>query len=79
MATVKVSKRTYERLNNIAGRMREDLRRPVSIDEALESAMKTSGLRPSDFAGTFLLDDVEAKEISKELSRFWSRWQSRKD
>jgi hypothetical protein len=79
MATVKVSKETYEKLNKMAGKMRASLNRPVSMDEALESAMKKTGLKPSDFAGTLILGDREATEISEDLSRFWSRWQSRKD
>jgi hypothetical protein len=78
MATVKVSKETYEKLNNLAGKMRAKAHRPVSMDEALDSAMNISRLRPSDFAGTFIVSEREATEIFEELSRFWSRWQSRK-
>jgi predicted transcriptional regulator len=77
MATVKLSKETYEKLNELAGKMRARLHRPVSIDEALESAMKSS-LKPSDFAGTFVSTDPEVEAIFGELIRFWSRWQSRK-
>jgi hypothetical protein len=73
MATVKVSKETYERLNELAGELRVRLHRPVSMDEVLDSAMKAKSPRPSDFAGTFVTTDREVKEISRELSRFWSR------
>jgi hypothetical protein len=79
MATVKVSRETYEKLNEVAGELRVRLHRPVSMDEVLESAMKARSLRPSDFAGTFVTSDREAKEISRELSRFWSRWRSPSD
>jgi hypothetical protein len=72
MATVRVSKRTYEKLSNLAGRMRRKFGRLVSIDEAFKSAMKTDGLKPSDYSGTLMLDDSEADEISEGLSRFWS-------
>lgn len=48
--------------------------RPVSMDEVLDSAMKERSLRPSDFAGTVVMTDREADEISLELNRFWSRW-----
>jgi hypothetical protein len=78
MATVKVSKETYKKLNKLAGKMRASLHRPVSIDEALESAMKVDGLKPSDFAGTFIMGDREAVEISEELTKFWSRWRFQK-
>lgn len=79
MATVKVSKETYERLNELAGELRARLRRPVSMDEVLDSTMKARNPRPSDFAGTFVMTDREVNEISRELSRFWSRWQSPRD
>ena len=79
MSTIKVSKETYEKLNERAGKLRARLRRPVSIEEALDSAMKTAGQRPSDFAGTLVLSDKEASEIAKNLSEFWSRWQSQRE
>ena len=40
--------------------------------------MKIRWLKPSDFAGTFILADCEAIEISQELAKFWSRRQSPK-
>jgi hypothetical protein len=79
MATVKVSKETYEKLNELAGKLRARLHRPVSMDEVLDSAIKARSLRPSDFAGTFVLGDQESDELSQELTRFWSRWQSQSD
>jgi len=79
MATVKVSKETYERLNEMAGKLRARLHRPVSMDEVLDSAIKAGSLRPSDFAGTFVLDDREFEDLSQEMSGFWSRWQSQSD
>lgn len=50
--------------------------RPVSMDEVLDSTMKARELRPSDFAGTVIMTDREADEISRELNRFWSKWRS---
>jgi hypothetical protein len=76
MSTIKVSKETYEKLNERAGKLRARLRRPVSLDEVLNSAMKSRSPRPSDFAGTLVLSDREADEIGNDLSEFWSRWQS---
>jgi len=40
--------------------------------------MKKKGLKPSDFAGTFIMDDYETIVIFAKLTRFWSRWQSPK-
>ncbi|MDV3278466.1 MAG: hypothetical protein LYZ69_08390 [Nitrososphaerales archaeon] len=74
MATVKVSKKTYRELNEIAGKLRARLRRPVSVDEAIEFAMKQNRLKPSDFAGSLSLTNEEEAQISKSLEEFWSRW-----
>ncbi len=74
MATVKVSKKTYRKLNQIAGRLRASLGKPVSVDETIEFAMKHSRLKPSDFAGSLSLTDEEEGWISKSLEEFWSRW-----
>jgi len=79
MATVKVSEETYAELNRIAGRMRADLNRPVSIDEALETVLEKGRLKPSDFAGAFIMSDREEKEISESLRRSWSRWRSQSE
>jgi hypothetical protein len=65
MATVKVSKETYERLNELAGELRARLHRPVSMDEVLDAAINAKTLRPSDFAGTFVLDDRELEGLSQ--------------
>ncbi len=76
MATVKVSRETYEKLNEVAGRLRARLRRPVSVDEALDATFKAGKTRPSDFAGTLSLTENEAQDIIKELNNFWSKWKS---
>jgi hypothetical protein len=57
MATVKVSKETYGKLNELAGKLRVRLHRPVSIDKVLDSATKARSQTPSDFAATFLTTD----------------------
>jgi acyl transferase domain-containing protein len=59
MPTIKVSRKTWERLNEMAGELRMRLHRPVSISDVLDSAMKARSLRPSDFAGTFVMSDLE--------------------
>lgn len=74
MATVKVSKETYERLNETAGKLRTRLRRPVSVDEVLDAALRSRKVKPSDFAGTLSITDAEASGMFKELDGFWSNW-----
>lgn len=79
MATVKVSEKSYRRLNEIAGRLRAQLRRPVSVGEALDFIMRQGRLNPSDFAGSLSLTDDEEERILKELEEFWSRWKFRSE
>lgn len=79
MATVKVSKKTYRELNEIAGKLRARFRRPVSVDEVIEFSMKRDRLKPGDYAGTLLLTDEELAEMSNGLRRFWSSWKFRSE
>ena len=79
MATVKISEQTYKKLNELAGELRSRLGRPVSVDEALEYAMKQNKAKPSDFAGSWSMSDSEEKKIEADLERVWKRWKSRKD
>ena len=77
MAIVKVSEQTYKRLNELAGLLRSRLGRPVSVDEALDLAMKEKKPKPGDFAGTWSMTDEEEKEIERGLKRAWKRWKPR--
>ena len=77
MATVKVSEKTYQELNVIAGELRARYGRPVSVDEAIEYATKRGKLRASDLAGSWSMSDEEAAKIAKELEGFWARWKLR--
>ncbi|MBI4257727.1 MAG: hypothetical protein HY619_02115 [Thaumarchaeota archaeon] len=79
MATVKVSERTYRKLNELAGKLRTRLGKPVSLDEALDYIMNETKPRPSDSAGTWSMTDEEEAKILKELEEHWSRWKHRKE
>jgi len=79
MATVKVSEKTYKKLNQAAGKLRSRLGRPVSVDETLDFIMKENKVSPSDFAGSWSMTDKEALEITNDLDGSWKRWKSQKD
>lgn len=81
MATVKVSDHTYKKLNELAGELRSRLGRPVSVDEALDFALKQKRkLKPSDYAGTWSMSDEEEKRIfGDDLQRMWKRWKLRRE
>lgn len=72
--SVKVSRETYSRLCEVAGELQVRLKRPVSLDEAVEYLMKGKELRVSDFAGGWSMGDDEEEEILEGLRRVWSGW-----
>lgn len=77
MATVKVREKTYRTLNEIAGKLRARLQRPVSVDEAIDFVMRQHKLKPSDFAGSLSLTNEEEAQILNGLKEFWSEWKFR--
>jgi hypothetical protein len=81
MATVKVSDQTYKKLNELAGELRARLGRPVSVDEALDFALKQKRRpKPSDYAGAWSMSDEEEKRIfGDDLQRMWKRWKPRRE
>ncbi|MFI5419931.1 MAG: hypothetical protein ACHQ1H_03085 [Nitrososphaerales archaeon] len=78
---MKISDQTYKKLNELAGELRVQLGRPVSVDEALDFALKQKRKRkPSDYAGTWSMSDEEEKRIfGDDLQRMWKRWKPRKE
>ncbi len=74
MATIRVSDDIYRELNRVAGQLRQELGRPVSMDDVLEHLLKTRGLKLSDFQGAWKMTDGEAQDLVKSLRELWSRW-----
>ncbi len=74
MATIRIRDETYMRLNEAAGVLRSKLKRPVSMDEVLESLLRERNLRPSDFAGSWSMSEIELKEFEKGLKAAWRSW-----
>ncbi len=74
MASIRVSDEFYRELNRVAGQLRTELGRPVSMEEVLEDLLKARKLKPSDFAGAWNLSDKEADDMARGLRKFWSRW-----
>jgi predicted transcriptional regulator len=74
--TIKVSKETYSKLNEIAGELQIKLRRPVSIEEAMKELIKRKekGRKISDLAGSWNITDTEFKEIETSIGETWKKW-----
>jgi len=74
--TVKISKETYAKLSEVAGGLQMRLKRPVSLDEAMEYliSLRGKGAKISDLAGSWDISDDELAEIKASLSEVWKRW-----
>jgi predicted CopG family antitoxin len=75
--SVKISKELYERLCEAAGELQIKLKRPVSLDEAMEHLLKERKLHASDFAGAWSMSDEEESKIFNNLRRLWKHWSFR--
>jgi len=73
--TIKIRDETYENINIFVGELMKELKRPVSIDEALRCLLKNKKNKPSQFAGGWKIDDEEVENIRTELKESWKRWQ----
>jgi len=69
--SVKISRELYERLCEAAGELQIKLKRPVSLDEAMEHLLKERKLCASDFAGAWNMSDEEEIKIFNNLGRLW--------
>ncbi|MCX9083258.1 MAG: hypothetical protein OIN87_00480 [Candidatus Methanoperedens sp.] len=73
--TIKIRDETYENINIFVGELMKELKRPVSIDEALRFLLKSKKNKPSQFAGGWKMDDKEYENIRTELKESWKKWQ----
>jgi len=78
MISIKVREETYRRLNELAGKLRAELKRPVSIDEVINILLGRARRRVSEFAGAWEMDDEEAEEILKAIRSVRARWRLQK-
>ncbi|WP_048085916.1 hypothetical protein [Archaeoglobus veneficus] len=73
MATksIKLSEETYRKLVEIAGKLQAELKKPVSIEDAIKYLMKR---KISDLAGSWEVSDEEVREIKELLRKGWEAW-----
>lgn len=75
--TIKIRKETYVKLSELAGELQMKLKRPVSLDEAMQYLIRLrrrEGARITDLAGSWSMSDDEWATIRKSLSKAWERW-----
>jgi len=73
--TIKISPKVYGELNIFKELLSTQLKRHVSIDDALEDLLsRADRKKPSDFAGAWVMSDEEEKEIKESLRELWRTW-----
>lgn len=73
MATVKVDEDTYRELNRIAGELRAEKGRPVSMEEVIRDLLGRRR-RLSETFGSWKMSDEEAGAIYGGLRESWAKW-----
>ncbi len=71
--SIRVSEETYRKLVELAGKLQAELKRPVSVEDAIRYLLKR---KISDLAGSWEISDEEVKEIKESLKRGWKAWKS---
>ena len=71
--SIRVSEETYRKLVELAGKLQAELKRPVSVEDAIRYLLKR---KISDLAGSWEINDEEVKEIKESLKRGWKAWKS---
>jgi len=76
--TIKISKETYLKLSELAGKLQIKLKRPTSLEEAMRYLLnietKEKGMKLTDLAGSWSISDEELEEINAALAEAWKRW-----
>lgn len=74
--TIKISKETYAKLSEVAGKLQMKLKRPVSLDEAMRYLinLRRKGAKITDLAGSWDISEEELAEIKASLVEAWRKW-----
>lgn len=70
--SIKISKENYERLCFLSGKLREELHKPISINDAISFLYKRRKL--SDLAGGWKMSDRETKSFIEDVRKGWRGW-----
>ena len=71
--SIKLSEDTYKKLVEIAGKLQAELKKPVSIEDAIKYLLKR---RISNLAGSWDLSNDEVQAIKKSLNEGWKAWKA---
>ena len=72
--TIKISKKNYEWLCEEAGKLQSEMKKQISLDEALNQIHKKMTIKFSDLAGLWKMTDKEVETFTEDLKKGWKRW-----
>ncbi len=70
--TIKISEVNYRRICEYAGELQKEIGKPVSVDKTLGTLLQRKDL--SDLAGSWKMNEKEAKIIFKNVRKGWNTW-----
>ena len=78
--SIRISKKTHEKLVELAGLLQAQLKRTVSIDDAIIFLLKKQPLVGdiTDLSDSWDITDEELEEIYKDLRIGWKNWNIKK-
>lgn len=73
--SIKINRENYEWLSSLSGELRKELRKPVSINDALSHLKaKKRKIKLSNIAGTWKMSDKDTENFLKDLKKGWKKW-----
>jgi predicted CopG family antitoxin len=73
--SIKISEDNYKKLSVLSGTLREELKKPVSLNDAISYLYKKKKL--SEFAGKWKMSDENLNKMKSDLREGWSNWGKR--
>lgn len=70
--SIKISEENYKKLSALSGTLREELKKPVSLNDAITYLYKKKRL--SEISGAWEMSDDELKKWKSDLKEGWSNW-----
>jgi len=74
--SIRISKKTYEKLVELAGILQANLKRTVSIDDAIKFLLERRSLpgKITELSGSWEITDEQVSETLKSLKKGWNDW-----
>lgn len=79
-SSIRISKKTHKKLVELAGILQANLKRTVSIDEAIDFLLEKKSIpgKITELSGAWDMTDEELEEIMESLQKGWKSWTMKK-